>query len=47
MRWSKGFSKIGLLALILVVVGAGMFFTRVNIVVPSSLRVTSRSSCGR
>ena len=26
MRWSKGFSKIGLLALILVVVGAGMFF---------------------
>ncbi len=26
MRWSKGFNKIGLLVLILVIVGVGIFF---------------------
>lgn len=47
MRWSKAFSKTGLLALMLAVVGIGIFFMNVNIAAPNSLRVTSRSSCGR
>ena len=47
MRWSKAFSKTGLLALMLAVVGIGIFFYERQYCGAEQPARTSRSSCGR